>query len=298
VSDAEFTPTNDLAVQYARPIIGDTTRVMLGFARNDLSLVAPPLSDLGSDTVTNSLEFSLQQTLVRTSSNEANLTLALSRRDNLTRLLGVGFSFSDGAVNGAMVTTALRLSLDWTTRSDLYVISMRSTLSLGLDALGATIHHDGQPDSRFVSWLGEIQQAWRIQPLEATLLARAAVQLSDQHLLALEQYGIGGRDSVRGYPESFLLRDNAALLSVELRRRLFSPWQGFDIDGALFSDLACGWDHDRNGTFLASVGGGFLVNLSRHVEGEIFVGVPLCNRPKGDNLQDMGIHFQIVIKAF
>jgi hemolysin activation/secretion protein len=300
LSNAEFAPSNDIFVQYSRPIIGDRTRVILFFARNDLSLVEPPLSVLGSDTVTNSFAVSLQQTLLRTPKDELNLTLALSRRDNQTRLLGQGFSFSDGAVNGYMAATALRTSLDWTTRSDVYVISVRSTLSIGLDALGATVHQDTQPDSRFVSWLGELQQAWRIQPLECTLLSRASIQVADQRLLALEQFSMGGMNTVRGYRENDVLTDNAALFSLELRKNLLPSWRGFAVDGALFADVGYGWDHGRSSgsKTLASVGCGLLFDVMPHVQGEIFYGLPLCNHTNGDNLQDLGIHFQLLIKAF
>jgi len=300
VSNPEFAPSNDILVQYSRPIIGDSTRMNLFFARNDLSLVEPPLSVLGSDTVTNSAAVSLQQTLFHTPRDEMNLTLALSRRDNLTRLLGQGFSFSDGAVDGSMVSTALRTSLDWTARSDVYAISARSTLSVGLDALGATMHPDSQPDSRFVSWLGEVQQVWRIQPLESTLLSRASIQLAGQRLLALEQFSMGGMDTVRGYRENYLLTDNAALFSMELRKNLLPSWYGLSVDGALFADVGYGWDHGRSsgGKTLAGVGCGLLFDLAQHVQGTIYFGVPLCNQGAGDNLQDLGINFQILVKAF
>ena len=55
-------------------------------------------------------------------------------------------------------------------------------------------------------------------------------------------------------------------------------------DEAIFADIGYGWDHghSRNGTTLASVGCGLLYTLTSHVEGEIYFGVPLTNRPTGD----------------
>jgi len=300
LENPEFAPANDIMFQYIRPIIGDTTKLMFFYARNDLSLLEPPLSDLGSDTITDSAAISVQQTLYRTPRDEFNLTLSLSRRDNHETLMGQNFSFSEGAIDGWMNSTAIRASLDWTTRTDTWVLAARSTLSVGIDAFGATIHHDGEPDSRFVSWLGELQHVWRITPLDATLLSRASVQLSDRHLLALEQFTLGGFDTVRGYPESTLLSDQAVLTSIELRKPLPLSIRGVSVEGALFSDFGYGWDRGRtnHGKALVSVGCGLLFDILSHVQGQIYWGIPLCNQPKGDNLQDMGIHFQLVVTAF
>ncbi|HVT81156.1 MAG TPA: ShlB/FhaC/HecB family hemolysin secretion/activation protein, partial [Phycisphaerae bacterium] len=270
------------------------------YARNDLSLIAPPLSDLGSDTITDSAAVSLQQTLYRSPRDEFNLTVSLSRRDNHTTLLGHNFSFSDGAIDGWMNSTAIRTSLDWTTRTDTWVIAARSTLSAGIDALGATIHQDSQPDSRFFTWLGEVQHVWRITPIDSTLLSRASVQIADRHLLALEQFSLGGVDTVRGYRESTLLRDDAVFASVELRKPLPLSIRGVDLQGALFSDFGYGWDRSGGSRdrALLSVGCGVLFDILSHVQGQVYWGIPLCNQPKGDNLQDMGIHFQMVLTAF
>ena len=299
-SDPQFAPSNDIFLQYTRPIIGDSTSLILLFARNDLSLVEPPLSTLGSATISDSAAIALQQTLLHTSTDELNLTFTLSRRDNHTKLLGQNFSFADGAVDGWMTASAFRTALEWTTRSDAYVISARSTLSVGLDCLGATIHGGSTPDSQFIAWLGETRQAWRIEPFGATLLTRAAVQLASDRLLAVEQFSLGGVDTVRGYRESTLLTDDATLFSIELRHNLMRFGKSTVIDGALFTDFGYGWDrtHPSSGEALASVGCGLLYTITSHIEGEIYFGVPLCNRPTGDNLQDLGIHFRILVKAF
>ncbi len=50
-----------------------------------------------------------------------------------------------------------------------------------------------------------------------TLFARASGQISDGPLLAVEQFGLGGAATVRGYEEREKLGDNAAFGSVELR---------------------------------------------------------------------------------
>lgn len=300
VSNPEWAPTNDIAVQYTRPLIGDATQFMLYYARNDLSLIEPPLSDLGSDTITDSLALALRQSLWRTPREELSLTLALTRRDNHTTLMGQNFSFSDGAIDGWMNSTALRASGEWTTRTETWVLAARSTVSFGLGLSGDTIRYDGEPDARFVTWLGELQHAWRIEPIDSLLLSRATVQLADRHLLAVEQFTLGGVDTVRGYRESTLLSDNAFLLSFELRKPLPAPMPGVNWQAALFADGGYGWDRGRrrDAMGLASVGCGLLFDFFSHVEGQIYWGIPLCNHPQGDNLQDMGIHFQIVIKAF
>jgi len=81
---------------------------------------------------------------------------------------------------------------DWTRATE--VIAARSEFSLGIGAFNATINDD-LPDSRFSLGGGRRSGA----PPPDTLLIRGDVQLSDRALVPIEQFSLGGLESVRGY---------------------------------------------------------------------------------------------------
>ena len=67
------------------------------------------------------------------------------------------------------------------------------------------------------------------------------VQLSNDHLFPLEQIAVGGRYSVRGYREFTLIRDNAAMGSIEARCRSIRRRPGSIRSLAPFFDFGHGW---------------------------------------------------------
>ena len=79
-------------------------------------------------------------------------------------------------------------------RSDVFAV--RSLLSVGIDALGATTHGDASvADGRFVAWLGQAQWAHVLpEALWGTqTVLRVDTQLADDPLLSIERFAIGGR---------------------------------------------------------------------------------------------------------
>lgn len=99
------------------------------------------------------------------------------------------------------------------------MLAARSTLSFGLDALGATTHGGDAPDGRFFAWLAQLQWGHRLPERYrgSELIARLDAQLTGDRLLSLEKFGMGGLRTVRGYQENQLVRDNGIAGSVELR---------------------------------------------------------------------------------
>ena len=97
---------------------------------------------------------------------------SIERQRTTSYLLGRRFSFSRGAENGRTDVTAIRLVQQWQRRSSDQAIALRSTESIGIDALGATTNPSG-PDGRFFSWLGQAQYARRLNEADWQLaLAR------------------------------------------------------------------------------------------------------------------------------
>lgn len=69
-----------------------------------------------------------------------------------------------------------------------------------------------------------------------TAVARLEGQWSQQPLVGAEQFGAGGANSVRGYPERVLSGDSGAVASVEMR----APWGFWSAEGAGESNVLLG----------------------------------------------------------
>lgn len=72
-----------------------------------------------------------------------------------------------------------------------------------MGAFGATVSSSG-PDSQFLVWRGQWQYVRLLAP-ETRMLVRSQVLLAGGELLLIEQFGIGGSDTVRGYRQDAVL---------------------------------------------------------------------------------------------
>jgi hemolysin activation/secretion protein len=201
--------------------------------------------------------------------------------------------------------SALRFTQEWVQRSPVQVLAAFSRFSVGLDVLGATGKDTRIPDSadsRFVSWLAQAQWARRFDPWRLQLIARLVAQISNVHLLPLEQIAVGGRYSVRGYRENTLVRDNAELASLEARYAVWRSAAGEDVvQAAAFADFGRGTNTNADSPdpdTLGSLGLGVIWNIMRGSRFEVYWGVPLNHiTTPGGNLQDHGVHLQLIVEV-
>lgn len=251
----------------------------------------------------NGYNFMLSQPLYQSLQHHLNFSSALSIRQN-QMLAGFAVSPCDDET-GKSQSTAIRNALDYTYQDDRQALSFRSTVSVGIHAFGASWSDSCAGDSNFVSWLNQLQYARQILDNGTQLLFNSNMQWSNDALLPLERFALGGASGVRGYRENELVRDEGFLLSVELRYPLFDNGdQGFPgkLSVAPFMDYGAAWDHghsDQSRT-LHSIGAGLLWNPIKQVQTEIYYAHALNSPPSygGNNLQDKGIHFSINISAF
>jgi len=174
----------------------------------------------------------------------------------------------------------------------------------GLDWLEATVN-DEEPDSRFFAWRGQGQWVRLLAP-DTLFLLRGDVQLTGDSLLALEQFGLGGAESVRGYRQDALLTDSGALLSAELRLPLLRvPEINGRLQLAPFMDVGTGWNADRSQRSdnlpdtLVGVGLGMLWRQGDRLSIRVDWGIPLVElEGSGDSLQESGIYFSVIYAPF
>lgn len=305
---------------YTLPLNRWDTTLSLRYRRNDTSVVEARFEDLDIGSESETYTIAIRHPLYRTLRREFALTLSGEHLESKTSLGGEAFSFSPGVQDGKSRVSVLRLTAEWTDRTPSQVIAVRSRFSLGINALGATINPGGDdpttlrneaddPDSRFFAWLGQFQWARRLTAWDLQLLLRLDVQLTTEPLLPLEQIAVGGRFSVRGYRENQLVRDNGVIVSLESRLPVVrhQRWAEF-IQLIPFVDVGHGWNRKLetpDPTLLLSVGLGLRwaatwnTRLPVRSQVEVFWGYPLKDVDnKGDDLQDKGLHLQVVVTAF
>jgi hemolysin activation/secretion protein len=297
---AEFAELDDIYLSYAVPVTRYDTLLQFSFENSDSPVVEEPFAQLDIRSRTQGFSVGLRQPLYRTVNTEFAVSLALSRRDNKTFLAGEPFSFSPGTVNGESTVTAVRLGQEFLTRTQDYALALRSTFSIGMDALQATIQPDGLPDSQYWAWLGQAQYVRRL-PRDWQLILRGTAQLTDQALLPIEQFSLGGVDTVRGYRENQLVRDQAICATAEVRIPIIRKNDRSVLDFAVFADAGWAKNNDIPGNptlpdqFISSAGLGVLWNPVHNFSMTVYWGIPFKHFDQNaDNLQDMGIHFNLV----
>jgi hemolysin activation/secretion protein len=266
---------------------------------------------------------------------EFALFLTGTIRDDDTSLLGEPFDFLPGVESGHSRVVALRFGQELTTRTEDDALSLRSTFSFGLPIFNATQNSGPRPfespnvaDSQFVSWLGQAQYVRRLGPVpnwlgglpgrgrpgstaspgDVQLVLRVAGQLTNSPLLDVEQFVVGGVETVRGYQENQLVRDEGVVASAELHVPII-PGRGGDPDRlTLVPFFDTGYARDlvgasstasNQGESLNSVGIGLLYNPERRINLQVYYGYALTHRNTShQDPQDLGIHFSLTVFAF
>ncbi len=288
------------------PLTPYDTRFHFNFSLSQTTVIEQPLDDLDIKSRYSGYNFALTQPLYQSLQHNLSFGSTLSIRKNQMELLGIDFPFSAGDDNnGRSQSTAVRNALDYTYRDEQQALAFRSTLSVGVHAFGATWWNNRQADSDFVSWLNQIQYARQILPNGTQVLFNSAVQWSNDSLLPLERFALGGARGVRGYRENDLVRDQGYLLSLEFRYPLFDNGaDGFPgkLSLAPFMDYGEAWNrgYGQTSRALHSLGTGLIWNPFQRVHAEIYYAHALNAPPpqRDRNLQDEGIHFSVTIAAF
>jgi hemolysin activation/secretion protein len=309
VRHARASGLSDLEAGFTFPVNAYDTRIGMRGQIVDSEVVEEPFSLLDVVSRASEAEVSLRHPLYRGVGQELQVALLGQRRSSETELLGRRFSFSEGVQDGRSTVTVLRLVADWLDRSQDQVLALRGTASWGIDALDATENPDGLPDSDFFSLLLQAQYVRRLGLLDASLVARLDGQFSNDRLLRLEKFAVGGIDTVRGYRENTLVRDNGVVGSLELRVPVWqirlpgiadAPGDG-QVELAPFVDAGRSWDNGPAGnpspTFLASYGIGLRWAPTSYLRGFLYLAErirDIDDPPVGDR-QDSGIHFRFSI---
>jgi len=298
--------SNTVDASYLLPLSPRNTSLSLNFGTTFSQVIEEPFDELDIRSRSSYYEVSLRHPLIQTASDTSYQELAVgvtgSRLESDTSLLDTPFPLSAGAdEEGRSRITAVRWFQEYLYRDRRSVLSLRSQFSLGLNALGATINAS-PPDGQFFHWQGQARWFRRL-PGDLGLLVRVDAQLADRSLPSLEQFGMGGLDTVRGYRRDVLVTDSGVLGSVELQIPLVRLANG---QGGLqlipFLDGGAVWNRADNTTpdpnRLAAVGLG-LQWQSSNLTARFDWGIPLVDLPSDQNtLQDKGLYFSLRYSPF
>ncbi len=268
-------------------------------------VVESPFDRIDIDANSRYFELTWRQPLIRNLNQEFALGLSVTNQRSKVTIFDVPVRLSPGTEeDGSNTVSALRFFQEWTKRKRNQVFALRSQFSLGLGILGATVNKDA-PDSRFLSWQGQTQWVRFLAP-DTPLILRGNIQVSTQPLLRLEQYGLGGFDTVRGYRENLFLADNGASASAEARFPILRlQKQNGLLQLAPFFDLGFIWNNSGNTdpepdpNFIASIGLGLRFQLGDRLSARLDWGLPLIDvQSSQTTLQDSGIYFSVNYRIF
>jgi len=295
-----------LNFRYDVPVTPWDTTVFAQYRKFTFAVKEAPFEELDIVNKAEIYSIGIRHPVYRSIDREFALTLVGEYETNESTLLNEPFDFVAGAQNGKFKIAPIRFGQEYIQRTQESVLSVLSRFSVGLGVLDATQTSNSRfADAQFFSWLGEGQYLRTFENLHRTqLFGRTLVQVTNSHLFPLEQMSVGGRYSVRGYREYSILSDNAFLASLEARVPVISTDRRGDIFYLVpFFDYGRAWNtnvaNPSPDQWLASVGIGLIWHIWQGSRLEFYWGHQLNRLDLGDDsLQDLGMHFQLVVQAF
>jgi hemolysin activation/secretion protein len=305
--------SNSFDASYTLPLNPRNGTLTFDYGTTSSNVIEPAFKSLDIESASGYYELTFRQPIVQTPTQEFALGLTASRRESdISWILQRQNPSTPPSVlspgadeQGRTRVSALRFFQEWTSRNSREVIALRSQFSLGIDVLNPTINQN-LPDSRFFAWQGQAQWVRLLAP-ETLLLLRLNTQLASTTLLPIEQIGLGGQDSVRGYRQDYLLTDNGTFVSAEVQVPILRLPQ---IDSTLqvipFVDFGIGWNTsgrenpDRiNTNTLAAVGLGLRLSQGDRFTVRLDWGIPLVSVNSNDRtLQENGLYFSLLYNPF
>lgn len=296
--------SDEYAASYTVPLNSSNATLGASARFTSSQIIEAPFDRIDIAADSRDFELTFRQPIVRSPREELALGLTFSRRESDTSLLGVGFPLSNGANDqGETRISAFRFFQEWTKRESRSVFAARSQFNWGIPIFESTLNNQ-KPDSRFFSWRTQAQYLQLLGESNISLLLRGDLQLSSTSLVALEQFGVGGNRSVRGYSQDLLLADNGLFGSAELRFPLLTSRDGStQLEIHPFFDFGTVWNTDSDNpdpSELASIGVGLSFDLDDVLSAKLDWGIPLTevdNRDR-DLIERQELYFSLEWRPF
>ncbi|WP_199249775.1 ShlB/FhaC/HecB family hemolysin secretion/activation protein [[Phormidium] sp. ETS-05] len=286
---------------YRVPVNAMNGTVQLRVAPNRNSIVQEPFDALNIRGESELYEVSFRQPLVRSPREELALSLGYTFQNGQTFTFQGPTPFGFGPdEDGVSRTSVIKFGQDYLRRDAQGAWSFRSQFSIGTGWFDATVNSNPVPDSRFVSWTGQVQRVQRLGSRQL-LIIQSDLQLTPHSLLSSQQFVIGGGASLRGYRQNVRSGDNGFRFSAENRITVSKSSSGAPVfQVAPFIDMGAVWNHDDNPnplpeeTVLMGAGAGILWQLLPGFNIRLDYARPIIDTAdKGTNAQDEGFYFSV-----
>lgn len=300
--------SNEIDTSYSIPVNSRNGTLAFRYDYINSDVVESPFDFLDIEAETSYYEVTFRQPLFQIPTEEFALGLTFTHQESQTEV-GIDdigpFPLSLGAdEEGRTKISAIRFTQDWLKRTPRQVLSARSQFSVGIDLFDATINDDPLPDGRFFAWRGQGQWVRLLNDAGTLLLVRADAQLTGDSLVPLEQFGLGGQGTIRGYRQDELLTDNGVYGSVEVR---FPVLRLRDWQAALylvpFFDVGTGWNVESSTNpeeqTVVGTGIGLLYDMNDDLTARVDWGIPLVSIDREEQTwQESGVYFSIQYSPF
>jgi len=280
---------HDYQIGVLWPITASGMSLYLAYRESQSQIIEWPFEPIHIGSISRDQTAGLRIPVSRYVRRPQWLSMEVSKRRSRTTLAGEPFTISDGFQQGEAHVSVGRLIYEWRYYAGRQTIALRGKLSMGFDAWDAT-ENVQRPDGKFTSFIGQF--IYFLRPaVRHQVLFQISTQTSNEPLLSLEQFSLGGANSVRGYPENLTTADKASVSSLEWRYKVLT---GTRLWLLLFGDYGHAWNEERkvgDVNELAGVGAGLIWQFGKVSElklefGEALIDIP---RKRGD-LQEHGLH--------
>lgn len=301
VSASFYEGTNGYSAFYSMPINPSNTTIFASVNFNDSNAISRPFDFVNIEVESIKFDIGIFQPIIVRRNERLTLGLTVTSQESIGTIEGEGAQLFQGAdEDGKLKVISLRLPLNYSYRTpdDKNIVNIGSELSIGIDALGATINDEGFADGRYATFRFSGNYA-RILDRDTFVNATVNFQLAQNTLPVFEKFNLGGLDRVPGYREGKLSTDNG----VNAKLELFVPVYRNEKETVLvqvipFVAFGKGWDNfefpNPRTNNLFSVGAGVNFRLSDRFRVRLNLGIPFTNRNDitGDRtLSDDGFNF-------
>ncbi len=287
-------------VFYSIPIGRHETKINLGYSYSGLTM-GEQWKDFDIKGSSHNFFGGISRRLVKTENYKLYGDISLDIRNTKTTIGEQKVTLYD------YKTRALRVNLT-NIKDDFYGKWFGNIgASVGLPIMGASdeydsFHYDWLPTNKFVKVNANIARL-QMLPMRSMAIIQAGGQWASHGLYPSEKMQFGGISTVRGYEEGFMLNDYGVTASLELRshipflNRILPEKLRFiddSIQWAAFYDA--GWfgnvgTSTYGPSYMMSVGGGLIVRLTKYLSGNVYIGIPIGDKPEGAS--NCRVHFTV-----
>lgn len=278
------------------------TRFSLTLDHGRSSVVEQPAAVLDISSQLRSVDVGISHPLMETLHKKLTLGVNRVSRENRTWLLGEPYSFTPHEPDGVTREDLWRFWQEYSYRTTTQVFAVRSTLTWGQNNLQEIVGVPdvNKPSGAFRLWMGQMQWARKLLDNGAQFVVRGTVQRSPDGLLSLDGLSVGGVNTVRGYRENQLVRDQGEYINLEFDY----PWTrntGTAMTLNLIPFVDYGRAQNRNGPDATLASAGLAARIACNgLVADLVVSRRLRQvdavAGKESALQDKGIHLQMSYK--